>query len=158
MLFQGFEPFINSDSKLLILGSFPSIKSREEGFYYGNKQNRFWKILAESFGCSLPQTITEKKQMLTLHKVALWDMVIACEIKGSMDKDIKNPEIADIKSLMESHKIEKIITNGGTAHKLFIDNFPQLAYLCVPLPSTSPANARLDKKIWITALRDILWL
>ena len=154
MEYMGFEPFANDDSKLLILGSFPSIKSREEGFYYGNRQNKFWRIVAESFFAELPQNIEEKKKLLSENGVALWDIVVACDIKGSMDKDIKNPVIADVPALLKHYpSIRAVITNGGTAKKLFFKYYPDLEKICLPLPSTSPANARLDKKIWIDALR-----
>lgn len=152
MFCEGFDPFIQSDSRVLILGSFPSVKSREEGFYYGNRQNRFWRVLADYFDCAEPRSIDEKKQLLTTSKIALWDVVVACEIKGSMDKDIKNPTIADLSSLVKAHSFRAILTNGGTAHKLFLQNFPQYAPLCTPLPSTSPANVRFDKTLWFKAL------
>ena len=154
-MIQGFEPYINRDSRILILGSFPSVKSREEGFYYGNKQNRFWRILAESFDCGLPQNTDEKKALLSKNKIALWDVVISCDIQGSMDKDIKNPIAADIPALLAKFPVRKIITNGATARALLLRHFPYLADMCVFLPSTSPANARLDKSVWIDALRNI---
>ncbi|MDE7395952.1 MAG: DNA-deoxyinosine glycosylase [Clostridiales bacterium] len=156
MFFEGFEPFINTDSRVLILGSFPSVKSREEGFYYGNRQNRFWRVLADFFGCTLPNTIEEKKQLLTNGKIALWDIVISCEIVGSMDKDIRSPRIADIPVLLKEHPISSILTNGKTAHKLFLQNFPKLAPLCVNLPSTSPANGRFSTEAWLAALKAAL--
>lgn len=155
MIYAGFEPYINTDSRVLILGSFPSVKSREEGFYYGNKQNKFWRILAESFYTQIPQSITEKKQLLKENKIALWDVVISCEIKGSMDKDIRNPVIADIPSVIRGCNIKRIITNGCTAHTLLRKHYPELAYITVSLPSTSPANARLNKLLWINELRRI---
>ncbi len=152
-MIEGFAPFVNPDSRVLILGSFPSVKSREEGFYYGNKQNRFWSVLAQSFASPAPRSVNEKKELLRRNKVALWDVVTSCDIVGSMDKDIKNPVIADIKSLAANYPIAKIITNGGTAYKLFAKHFPELTGMCVALPSTSPANARLDKSVWINELR-----
>ncbi len=155
MIFKGFEPYVNKNSTMLILGSFPSVKSREEGFYYGNKQNKFWRVVAESFNRTLPQSIDEKKALLEFAKIALWDIVTACEIKGSMDKDIINPVIADIPNLISRYPVKKVVTNGATAHKLFIGNFPELKDLCVALPSTSPANARLNVNIWIDTLRKL---
>ena len=156
MFVQGFDPYYNDDSRLLILGSFPSIKSREEGFYYGNRQNKFWRILAESFDAPMPQSIADKKQLCKTHRVALWDIVTACEIKGSMDKDIRNPVVADLGDLLARAPIATIITNGGTAYALFSRHYPQLTDRCLPLPSTSPANARLDKTVWVRALRTYL--
>lgn len=150
----GFEPFVNDDSKLLILGSFPSIKSRKEGFYYGNRQNKFWRILAESFFAEIPKTVEDKKRLLSANGIALWDMVISCDIKGSMDKDIKNPVIADVPALLKSYpSIRNVITNGGTAKSLLLKYYPNVEKICLPLPSTSPANARLNKNVWIEALR-----
>lgn len=154
MVYEGFAPFVNEDSRLLILGSFPSVKSREEGFYYGNKQNRFWKILAQGFACPLAQTVAQKQDLLRAHGIALWDIVTACEIRGSMDKDIKNPQIADVPSLLARYPITKIIANGGTARKLLLSYYPDLAPIVLSLPSTSPANARLNVSLWLAALRE----
>lgn len=156
MIFEGFEPFIRKDSRVLILGSFPSVKSREEGFYYGNRQNRFWRVLADFFGRLPPSTIDEKKQLLTDGKIALWDVVTSCEIVGSMDKDIRSPRIADIPEILNQYPVTSILTNGKTAHNLFMRNFPQYAPLCVNLPSTSPANARFSAEPWLAALSSAL--
>lgn len=153
---MGFEPFSGGNSKLLILGSFPSVKSRSDGFYYGNPQNRFWRILAEFNGCPAPHTIEQKKKLLCDCKIALWDVVISCEIVGSMDKDIRDPVIARVDEFVARHNIRRIITNGKTAYDLLIKHFPDLRELCTPLPSTSPANARLNKSVWLNALADIL--
>lgn len=144
----GFPPFVNEDSKILILGSFPSVKSRETEFYYGNKQNRFWRATAEIFNRPVPNTNEEKKNFLRENKIALWDVVIECDIKGSMDADIKNPVIADIRSVLKVAPIEKIFTNGQKAHSLLIKHFPDLEKMTVPLPSTSPANARFSIEKW----------
>lgn len=144
----GFEPFVNPDSKILILGSFPSVKSRETDFYYGNKQNRFWRLIAEICNTPVPQTNDEKKKFLTENKIALWDIVIECDITGSMDSAIKNPVIADVKKLLTLAPIEKIFTNGQKSHALLLKNFPDLADITINLPSTSPANGRFDKNIW----------
>ena len=152
MIYQGFEPYADSHSKILILGSFPSVKSREEGFYYGNKQNKFWRILSTAFGVKAPLTVDDKKRMLSECGIALWDVVTACEIRGSMDKDITSPVIADVRGFIEAHNIKRIITNGAKAYSLFCTHFPELIKICTPLPSTSPANARLDPKIWIDTL------
>lgn len=153
MVYQGFEAFIDDDSKILILGSFPSVKSREQGFYYGNRQNRFWKIISQSFGAPLPQTVDEKKALLTANGIALWDVVISCEISGSMDKDIRDPQIADLDALTRRYKLNAIITNGGTAQALLRKHFPQIAEKSIALPSTSPANTRLDESVWRETLK-----
>lgn len=152
----GFDPFIFPDSRLLILGSFPSVKSRQEGFYYGNKQNRFWRVLADFFGMPVPQTVAQKQAMLRAHRIALWDIVTECEIRGSMDKDIVNPRIADVPALLTRYPVRSIFTNGATAHKLLLRNFPQLSDITTPLPSTSPANVRFDAAVWQQALRSAL--
>ncbi len=149
----GFPPYINTDSELLILGSFPSVKSRENQFYYGNRRNRFWQVLAEVFSSPLPDTNEEKKELLRLNKVALWDMVTECDVVGSMDVDIKNPIVADIDSLLKNYPIKKIITNGKKADELLTKNFPHLLDITVNLPSTSPANPRFDKDKWAKELR-----
>lgn len=156
MVYEGFAPFVQEDSHVLILGSFPSVKSREEGFYYGNKQNRFWKILAEWFGCDVPQTVPQKQDLLRAHGIALWDVVTACEIRGSMDKDIRAPRIADVPALLARYPIAHVLTNGGTAYKLLMRYYPQLVPVVTPLPSTSPANVRLNPAVWLSALQDDL--
>lgn len=144
----GFEPFFDSESEILILGSFPSVKSRETDFYYGNKQNRFWRTLAKLYDCDAPTDNEEKKSFLTQHKIALWDIVIECDIEGSMDANIKNPVIADIYRVVNAAPIKKIFTNGQKAHALFIKNFPELKNITVCLPSTSPANGRFSEGKW----------
>lgn len=153
MIFKGFQPFFNVDSEILILGSFPSVISRETNFYYGNKQNRFWKILAEAFGEPAPETISEKQTLLTLHKIALWDVVSECEIKGSLDNTIKNFVVADLSEVLRYASIKKIILNGGKAKEIFVKNYPHLVDIAVFLPSTSPLNTRFDKTIWLNALK-----
>ena len=142
------------DSEILILGSFPSVISRETNFYYGNKQNRFWKILAEAFGETTPETISEKQALLTLHKIALWDVVQECEIKGSLDNTIKNFVVADLNEVLHCANIKKIILNGGKAKEIFVKNYPHLVDIAVFLPSTSPLNTRLDKSVWLNALKN----
>ncbi len=149
----GFEPYFDNDSEILILGSFPSVKSRETDFYYGNKQNRFWRTLAQIFDCAVPITNEEKKIFLTKYKIALWDIVVECDIKGSMDADIKNPKTADIYRVLNAAPIKKIVTNGQKAHALFIKNFPELERITTCLPSTSPANGRFSVDKWIATIK-----
>lgn len=150
----GFPPFIDDDSEILILGSFPSVKSRETSFYYGNDRNRFWTVLSRVFSADRPNTNDDKKLLLKRLKIALWDMVVECDIEGSMDTAIKNAVAADIKGLIETHpKIRKIITNGKTAHKFLTDNFPEYLNMTVCLPSTSPANPRFSFDEWEKALK-----
>lgn len=152
-LSYGFNPYINEDSKILILGSFPSVISRKNGFYYGNPQNRFWKIIAEIFNEDLPSTIEQKKQLCKKHKLALWDIIIESNVKGSSDKKVNESsfKIADISQLLQSYKISKIICNGNLAFSLFIKNFGT-NYNVIKLPSTSPANVKFNKNLWQKAL------
>ena len=137
-------PFFDDDSKILILGSFPSVKSREQGFFYGHPQNRFWKVIAGVFEKNVPQTIEEKKALLKECGVAVWDVIASCEILGSSDSSIKNVTANDISGIIKTAEIRMIITNGRTAEKYYnkyIGNKITVPSLC--LPSTSPAN---DKK------------
>ena len=137
-----FEPICNENSRILILGSFPSVKSREQSFYYGHPQNRFWRMLSGVFGEQTPVSIEEKKEFLLSHAIALYDVISSCEIEGSSDSSIKNATPNDIRSIVEGAQIEKIITNGKLAHKLYEKHIASTVALPeVCLPSTSPANA-----------------
>lgn len=137
-----FEPVWNRESKRLILGSLPSVKSREQGFYYGHPQNRFWKVLAGLFDWEEPRTIDEKKKMLLENHTAIWDVIDSCEIKGSSDSSIRSVRAADIGSLIEQSGIKKIYANGKTAAKLYNRYvYPETGVPVIELPSTSPANA-----------------
>lgn len=148
----GFEPFINDDSKLLILGSFPSVKSRQVEFYYGNKQNRFWRTVCSFFGDEIPEATDDKKEFLLKRKIALWDVVTECEIVGSQDVTIKNFKVANIEKLLQNTKISFIIINGGTAFRIFKKNFKAVSVPYIKLPSTSPANTKFSKEEWHNAL------
>lgn len=149
---HGFEPFYRPDSRLLILGSFPSVKSRQVEFYYGNPQNRFWKILADFFGGDKPLTVEEKKEFLCRHQIALWDIVTQCEIVGSSDATIKNFQVADLGRVLACAPIERIVVNGGTAYKIFLKHYADISTPYIKLPSTSPANTRCDEKEWMSEL------
>ncbi|MCD8200844.1 MAG: DNA-deoxyinosine glycosylase [Clostridia bacterium] len=149
---EGFDPVYDDRSRVLILGSFPSVKSRETAFYYGNRQNRFWKTLAEIFGKKLPETIEEKKDFLLRCRVALWDVVAACEVVGSADTSIKDYKVADIRKVTENAPVELIILNGTKAYDIYEKHFGDLGIPAVKLPSTSPANTRFDEKKWSDAL------
>ena len=154
MSFKSFPPIFDEQCRLLILGSFPSVKSREVSFYYGNKQNRFWKILSEAFGEPAPETIGEKQALLKNHKIALWDVVAECEITGSLDSTIKNYKVADLQKVLDKANVKKIILNGGKAKEIFLKNYKYLSDSAVFLPSTSPLNTRFDKTIWLNALKE----
>ena len=150
---MGFPPIYNKQSKLLILGSFPSVKSREINFYYGNKQNRFWKMLCSFFGEEIPISVQEKWEFLLNNRVALWDIVAACDIQGSADSSIKNVEIADLNEIFQTAKIEKILLNGTTAYQLFMKKYADISIPYEKMPSTSPANPRYNQDIWWNSLK-----
>lgn len=135
-------PFFDKESKVLILGSFPSVKSREQGFFYGNPQNRFWKVLSTVFGDETPETIDQKKVFLKKNNVAVYDVIFSCEITGSSDSSIKNVTPSDICRIIKKSNIQKIFLNGKTAGRLYEKYLA--ANVSMPfevLPSTSPANA-----------------
>lgn len=137
-----FPPLYNKDSKVLILGSFPSVKSREQMFFYGHPQNRFWKVIASVFECDVPETIEEKKNLLFENGVALWDVIASCEIEGSADSSIKNVKVNDLSKILNEADIKAIFINGKTAEKYFKKyTKPKIKRDALCLPSTSPANA-----------------
>lgn len=141
------EPFYNNNSKILILGSFPSIKSREIGFYYSHPQNRFWQVLANVFNEKNPSTINEKKALLKKNKIALYDVCASCQIKGSSDASIKDVEPNDLTKIFESAKIKVIAFNGQKAFNLYQKYFKnKFEVELIGLPSTSPANAKYKLK------------
>lgn len=137
-----FEPVYNSESKILILGTFPSVKSRENKFYYGHPQNRFWKVLAKICQNNIPTTIEEKKKMLLDNEIAIWDVIKSCDIVGSSDSSIKNVTPNDLSEIISNSNIDKIYANGNTAKKLYEKySKSQINMEIIGLPSTSPANA-----------------
>lgn len=137
-----FAPVFDSESRILILGTFPSVKSREQHFYYGHPQNRFWKLLARIVGEEPPETIEKKKQFLLSNHIAVWDVVAQCEIVGSSDSTIKNVVPADLALILDNAPIRQIYTNGTKAYELYQKYaYPQTGRDCIKLPSTSPANA-----------------
>lgn len=143
-----FEPVCDKNSKILILGTFPSVKSRENNFYYGHPQNRFWKVIAGITGSSVPETIEEKKELLLENHIAIWDVIESCTITGSSDSSIKDVTVNDIGALIEDSHICAIYGNGAKACELY-DRYvkEQTGIEIVKLPSTSPANAafRLER-------------
>lgn len=154
------EPIYNEHSKILILGSFPSVKSREGRFFYNHPQNRFWKVLATILKYPVPIIIEDKKTMLLDNNIALWDTIKSCEIVGSSDSSIKNVIPNDISKIITESQITKIYTNGNTAHKMYMKYISKDVELFEKvLPSTSPANARfsLDKLVeyWSIIITDI---
>ncbi len=151
----GFAPVFNEESKVLILGSFPSVKSRQIQFYYGNKQNRFWKMICGYFGETIPETVEGKTEFLLRRKIALWDMATSCEIEGSADSSIRNVELADLSIVLSKAKIVKILLNGTLAYELFIRGYANTEIPYVKMPSTSPANPRYTEEIWRKTLDEI---
>ena len=142
MLQHPFPPLYDKNSKILILGSFPSVKSREQNFFYGHPQNRFWKVVATVLEKEIPTTIEEKRAFLLSSNIALWDVIASCEITGSSDSSIKNVVANDLTEILETANIKKIFVNGKTAEKYYnryIKN--RIGREAVCLPSTSPANA-----------------
>lgn len=152
-LVKGFEPFFDSESRVLILGSFPSVKSRLQSFYYGNPQNAFWRIISGFFGEQIPDTVESKKSLLSRHNIALWDIVTECEIQGSKDSTIKNFKVADLNALLQNSRIKYILINGGKAYSVFEKYYRDLSVPYLKLPSTSPANTRDKDDSWYDALR-----
>lgn len=135
-------PVWDHNSKILILGSFPSVKSREGNFFYNHPQNRFWKVMAAVGNCSVPQGIEEKKKMLLEHRVAVWDVIASCQIEGSSDSSIQDVVPNDISVILKQAPVEKIFTNGATAWKMYNRYIkPVVGREAIKLPSTSPANA-----------------
>lgn len=160
---HGFAPVFDADSRVLVLGSFPSVKSREASFYYGNPQNRFWRVISEITGYRLPEnpTIDDKKEMLLSCNIALWDVIASCDIAGSSDSSIRNVVPNDVPSLVRGSEVEAVLANGGTAARLYARHLEdEVGIPAVKLPSTSPANASwtLDRLIgaWKEALEPYL--
>ena len=152
-----FPPLYDANSEILILGSLPSVKSREQMFFYGHPQNRFWKVMSAVLGEALPKTIEQKKQMLLKHRIALWDTIYSCDIIGSSDSSIKNVTPTDLGRILKESKVQRIFCNGGTSGRYF-QKYQQkvLGMEATVLPSTSPANAAFSVekliRIWGEAL------
>lgn len=153
MVNHEFGAFINDDTYYLILGSFPSVESRKQGFYYMHPQNRFYRVL--EFVLNEPglyqMSIDDKKKILAKHHIGLYDVIDSCEIKGSSDASIKNISLLDIDCLVKKYPLKKIILNGKKAYLLFAKQFPHLLHIAVAVPSTSAANAAWSLKRLIEA-------
>ena len=147
-------PVFDEHSEILILGSFPSVKSREAGFFYGHPQNRFWKTLAAVYEDTVPVTVEEKKAFLLRHRVALWDVIARCDVTGSADSAIRNVVPNDLTEILSAAQIRRIFVNGRTAGKYY-DRYllPQTGREAVCLPSTSPANATKNLETLIAEWR-----
>lgn len=151
-----FPPLYDEASKILILGSLPSVKSREQMFFYGHPQNRFWKVMAALTDENVPMTIDEKKELLHKHHIALWDTIYSCDIVGSSDSSIKNVVPTDIEPIINNSKITKIFCNGNTSGKYY-KKYQQnnIGIEAVVLPSTSPANAAFSLERLIDAWQPV---
>lgn len=152
-----FQPVFDNRSKILILGSLPSVKSRENQFYYGHPQNRFWKLLARLYQSEIPETIEEKKAFLHKYHIALWDVIARCDIIGSSDSSIKNVVPNDMSVILDNAPIKRIYANGGKAYELYMKYcYSECKREIIKLPSTSPANAVFSMERLTTAWRKII--
>lgn len=156
-----FKPVYNKNSTILILGSFPSIKSREINFYYGHPQNRFWKILEKIYNEKIENNAEDKTEFLLKNNIALWDTIKECDIVSSSDSSIRNAIPNDINTIIKNSNIRAIFCNGNTSYKLFMkyfkDSFKGIDIIC--LPSSSPANAKFSLKdlvnIWSSEFKNL---
>ena len=161
MFEHSFGAVYDASSLVLILGSFPSVKSREQGFYYAHPQNRFWRVMGVVTGEDVPDGKEARRVFLLRNRIALWDVLAACDVTGSSDASIRNAVPNDLSSLLNGSSVRKIFVNGRTAATLY-DRFllSQTGIPAVCLPSTSPANARcsLDRLtgIWKQEIRPFL--
>lgn len=150
MVYHNISPVYDENSEVLILGSFPSVKSREAQFFYGHPQNRFWKVISAIYGFPVPYDILSKKLLLLNNKIAVWDVIGSCEINGSSDSSIRNAVPNDIATLVEKTNISRILANGTTSYDMY-NRFcrDSVGIAAEKLPSTSPANAAysLDRLI-----------
>lgn len=152
MIYHPIKPLYDNNSEILILGSFPSVRSREQMFFYGHPQNRFWRVTAAVFGDEVPRTIEEKKVFLLKNRVALWDVIASCEISGSSDSSIKNVTPNNLSQIIDKGKIKRIFVNGKTAEKYYNKyTRDKIGMEAVCLPSTSPANAAWNMEKLIKA-------
>ena len=138
-----FGPLFGPESRILVLGSFPSVKSREQQFFYGHPQNRFWKVVAALFGQDVPRTVPEKKELILSNGLALWDSIASCVITGSSDASIRDVRANDLRIILDSAPIARIYCNGRKSHERYEKYImPDLGREAECLPSTSPANAQ----------------
>lgn len=152
---EGFAPVYNDGSRALVLGSFPSVKSRQIAFYYGNPQNRFWRTACGYFGEDVPPTVEGKREFLLRRGIALWDVILACEVTGSADASIRGEVVADVPALLAHTHIQTILCNGTKAYTLLAERFPALLSVTKKMPSTSPANPRFTAEAWRKAFDEV---
>lgn len=157
MIVHPIPPLFNENSKTLILGSFPSVKSREAAFFYGHPQNRFWPVIAAVLGEEKPNNIEEKKELVLKNGIALWDVIASCEIEGSADSTIKNVTANDLSVIISNSKVDRIFVNGKAAEKHYMKyTFPKTGIKAICLPSTSPANAAWSFERLVDAWKTVL--
>ena len=156
MISHPIPPVFDRHSKVLILGSFPSVKSREAQFFYGHPQNRFWKVTSKVFGVQEPRTVEEKKTFLLSHGIAVWDVIASCDITGSSDSSIKNVVPNDLTLILETADIRTIFVNGKTAERFYNKYIKDtISRPAVCLPSTSPANAAWSVERLVNAWKQL---
>ena len=149
---KGLAPIYTSLSKILILGTIPSEKSRESSYYYNNNSNRFWKVISEWLEIPMPSNYDSKLQVLKENNIAVWDLIDTCEIDGSDDSTIKNPTFNNLQDLLDKTEIKLVLLNGKNAFETYEKNFKDLPVEYMLMPSTSSRNATFDKQKWIDAL------
>lgn len=157
-LIHPFEPLFSPDSRILILGSFPSVRSREQQFFYGHPRNRFWKLLASVFHVPCPITIPEKRDLVLSSSLALWDSIGECTVTGSSDTSIRDVKPVDIRRILDEAEICRVLCNGTLSWKMYEKYLLEKTGIpAVVLPSTSPANAAFSlerlTEIWGPFLR-----
>ncbi len=154
-----FPPVAGPDSRVLILGSFPSVRSREEGFFYGHPRNRFWPLMAALYSEETPQTIPERRALILRHGLALWDVIASCRIEGSSDASVRDAAPVDIRRVLDTADIRQVVCNGALAGKLYARYLQQAVGLeAIIAPSTSPANAAWSLARLIPVWHDALAL
>ena len=157
MILHPIPPVFDENSRVLILGSFPSVKSREQGFFYGHPQNRFWKVTAALFAEDAPRSIEEKRSFLLRNRIAVWDVIGSCDIVGSSDASIRNVTANDLSVILNAADIRAIFVNGKTAYAYYQKyTEPKIGRPAICLPSTSPANAAWSVERLIEAWKEIL--
>lgn len=151
------QPVYDERSEILILGTMPSPKSREAGFYYAHPQNRFWRVLADVFGEDVPQGTQDRRAFALRHRIALWDVLAQCDIEGAQDQTIRNPVPNDIGRILRAAPVQAVFTTGAAAAKLYKRYcLPQTGREAIALPSTSSANCRMPYETLLQAYRVIL--
>ena len=150
-------PVYDSHSRILILGTMPSPKSREAGFYYGHPQNRFWRVLSQVLQQPLPETLSEKRELLLNNRIALWDVLAECRIQGASDASIADAVPSDIPGILREAPIHSVFTTGAAAEKLYRRLiYPLTGVDCIRLPSTSPANCAVRLEQLVETYRQLL--